>query len=284
MHNLKIGIVGHGYVGKAIDFGFTKNVDKKIIDPNNNTSTLDLKEFNPDVVFISVPTPMSKDGRIDSSIILTVLEEIKELNLHALIVIKSSVTPSELKKCKKMSKNLVYNPEFLTERNANLDFINPDALIIGGPEEESNLLKKYYLNHSNCSDCPIYITDIYTASIVKYTINVFLATKVLFMNEIYEIFNSSEAAASWEEFTNILASDSRIGNSHLRVPGIDGKFGFGGACFPKDIQAFFNFAEGEGVSPELIKKVIAANNKIRSQYSDLDAREIEQNISFKTED
>lgn len=280
MSNLKIGIVGHGYVGKAVDNGFSKNVIKKIIDPLLGTNIDELLIFDPDLIFICVPTPMSQDGNIDSSIIISVLNEITKMNLKSLIVIKSSVTPSELKKCQNKIKNLLYNPEFLTEQNANFDFLNPDMLIIGGPNKESEILKKYYELHSSCIECPIHLTDIYTASIVKYTLNTFLATKVLFMNEIHNIFINSDAMSDWDDFTKIIKDDSRIGSSHLQVPGSDGKFGFGGACFPKDIRAFTKYADSEGRAMNLLKEVIKLNNTIRSQYKDLDDREKEQNIKF----
>jgi UDPglucose 6-dehydrogenase len=125
------------------------------------------------------------------------------------------------------------------------------------------------------------MTDIYTASIVKYTLNTFLATKVLFMNEIYQAFSVTESTSSWEDFTKILKADSRMGNSHLEVPGPDGKLGFGGACFPKDISALISFAEEHGKSLDFLKSAKKVNNKIRSTYNELDQREKDQNVSFK---
>lgn len=281
MENLKIGIVGHGFVGKAVDFGFSVNTDKTIIDPVYNSNIKDLEEVDPDVIFICVPTPMLSTGAIDCSIIIDVIKEITERNINSILVIKSSITPSELKICSSLNPNLVYNPEFLTERNANNDFINPDILVIGGSKVSSDYVNKIYKDHSKCNDCPVYITDIYTASLVKYTLNTFLATKVIFMNEIYKIFQSTETSSSWEEFTDILKSDSRIGHSHLSVPGPDGRLGFGGACFPKDISALISFAEEEGKKLQLLESVKSINNKIRSSYSELDEREKEQNVSFK---
>ena len=280
MKNLKVGIVGHGFVGKAVDFGFSVNVDKIIIDPIYNTNIKDLEEVNPDVIFICVPTPMLESGAIDCSIILEVVKEISERNINSILVIKSSITPSELKICSSLNSNLVYNPEFLTERNANNDFINPDILVIGGSKASSDYVNKIYKDHSKCNDCPVYITDIYTASLVKYTLNTFLATKVIFMNEIYKIFQSTETSSSWEEFTDILKSDRRIGDSHLSVPGPDGRLGFGGACFPKDISALIKFGEGETELLGILKAVKIINDGIRSNYEDLDQREKDQNVSF----
>ena len=280
MKNLKLGIVGHGFVGKAVDFGFSVKVEKKIIDPKYNTSIDDLVDFKPDVIFVCVPTPMLSSGAIDCSIILDVVTKISSKNIQSVIVIKSSITPSRLKECKEINSNLVYNPEFLTERDANNDFINPDMLVIGGSKKNSEYISKIHSENSLCKDCPVFITDIYTASIVKYTLNTFLATKVLFMNEIYQTFNGTESTSSWEDFTKILKADSRMGNSHLEVPGPDGKLGFGGACFPKDISALISFAEEQGKSLEFLKSAKKVNNKIRSSYSELDQREKDQNVSF----
>jgi len=281
MKNLKVGIVGHGFVGKAVDLGFSVNVDKVIIDPIYNTNINDLEKLNPDVIFICVPTPMLDSGAIDCSIIINVVKEISKRNISSVLVIKSSIIPSELKICSELNSKLVYNPEFLTDRNANNDFINPDILVIGGSKENTNFIKNIYRNHSLCNECPVFITDINTASLVKYTLNAFLATKVTFMNEIYKIFMATGASSSWEDFTDILKSDSRMGSSHLSVPGPDGRLGFGGACFPKDLSALIKFAEDIGSQPELLRSVKKINNTIRSDYRDLDQREKDQNISFK---
>lgn len=280
MDNLKVGIVGHGFVGKAVDFGFSLNVDKKIIDPKYNSIIDELIEFDPDVIFICVPTPMSKSGAIDCSIIIDVIKQITNRKINSIIVIKSSITPAKLKECNKINSNLVYNPEFLTERNANYDFINPDMLVIGGSNKNAEYISKIYSENSSCKECPVFITDIYTASLVKYTLNTFLATKVLFMNEIYQAFIATNTSFTWKHFTDILKSDSRMGESHLEVPGPDGKFGFGGACFPKDISALISFVEEDGGSLDLIKSVKKINNKIRSNYKDLDQREKDQNVNF----
>ena len=103
MKNLKLGIVGHGFVGKAVDFGFSVKVNKKIIDPKYNTSIDDLVDFKPDVIFVCVPTPMLSSGAIDCSIILDVVKKISSKNIQSVIVIKSSITPSRLKECKEIN-------------------------------------------------------------------------------------------------------------------------------------------------------------------------------------
>ena len=84
--------------------------------------------------------------------------------------------------------------------------------------------------------------DSKSASLIKYTINSFLASKVIF-NQIKDVFNSSSIEIDWDYFIDCISNDTRIGNSHMMVPGPDGKNGFGGACFPKDLSALINYAE-----------------------------------------
>ena len=103
---LKLGIVGHGFVGKATDWGFNKRVSKFIVDPLLNTSVSDLEEFRPDIVFICVPTPMSDDGSQDSSIIERVIKELLEHCPKAIKVVKSTVLPSLLGELEKIDSKL----------------------------------------------------------------------------------------------------------------------------------------------------------------------------------
>ena len=118
------------------------------------------------------------------------------------------------------------------------------------------------------------------ASLLKYTVNSFLATKVLFFNEIHDLFERLDTNMSWEDFISVIQLDSRIGKSHMQVPGPDGRYGFGGACFPKDTNALYEFSKSHGSDLDLLNKAIEKNNSIRSSYQDLDAREKEQNVQF----
>ena len=133
--SLNIAIVGHGYVGKAVDYGFsTQNVNKFIVDPIYNTDTTELNEVRIDVAFVCVPTPMGADGSIDSSIVRQVVKELEVKSCP--IVIKSTITPAVVSELQSDNEYVIYNPEFLTEKNALDDFINPPMHVFGG-------LKKY---------------------------------------------------------------------------------------------------------------------------------------------
>ena len=277
---LKLGIVGHGFVGKATDWGFNRRVSKFIVDPLINSSISDLKEFEPEIVFICVPTPMSDDGSQDSSIIENVIKELVLYCPNAIKVVKSTVLPSLLDELQRLDSKLVYNPEFLREKHANLDFMNSEMIIFGGDRNISTQVADAYLRHSRCKTKEHIFTDLKTASFIKYSINTFLASKVIFFNELHSVYEKLEVKDSWESVVNTISKDSRIGDSHMNVPGHDGRRGFGGACFPKDSLALIKFAKSVGIDMKALISTVKINNKIRSEYSDLDSRESEQNVSF----
>ena len=277
---LKIGIVGHGFVGQATDWGFNKKTSKFIVDPKNGTNIDQLAEFDPELIFVCVPTPMGENGIQDSSIIEAVVQELSAKCQESIIVIKSTVLPSILEKIEKANPKIIYNPEFLREKHANEDFMNSEMIIFGGDKNIASQVSKFYLDHSRCKTKKHIFMDISSASLVKYTINTFLASKVVFFNEMHEVFNKLKSNDSWELFIKTLSLDKRIGESHMNVPGHDGKKGFGGACFPKDTAALLKYAEGIGVEFHVLRTVINKNNIIRGQYAELDDREKEQNVSF----
>jgi UDPglucose 6-dehydrogenase len=282
MSKLKIGIIGHGFVGKAVDAGFNRDVDKYVVDPLNGTSIKSMyAHFTPDIVFIAVPTPMGADGTIDSSIIEGVFAELVQQETQPIAVIKSTVTSAVISRLKQVYSRIIFNPEFLTERNAAWDFINADMLVIGGVDQvDMNFVKDVYDNHSECKPCPVHFVDLEAAAMIKYTINSFLATKVLFFNQLNDVFAKSSTAIEWDAFTSIVSTDKRIGTSHMAVPGPDGRRGYGGACFPKDTTALVRLARDYDVPFTALEETIRVNQAIRGQYTELDAREIAQNVSF----
>ena len=277
---LKLAIVGHGFVGKATDWGFNKKVEKFIVDPVLGTTVKDLKAFNPEIVFICVPTPMGDDGSQNSSIIEKVIFELSNECPNAIKVVKSTVLPGILEKLYKVDSRLIYNPEFLREKHANKDFINSDMIIFGGDRNIANIVSKAYLNNSRCRTKEHIFTDLKSASLIKYAINTFLASKVIFFNELHNLFQGLNVKDSWETVIDAISRDKRIGDSHMDVPGHDGREGFGGACFPKDSLALVKYADDKNQELQLLKKVIKINNKIRSQYDGLDSRESDQNVTF----
>lgn len=293
-NKFKVGIVGHGFVGKAVEFGFmTPMVDFFKVDPKYDTTIDDLIAWGPNIVFVCAPTPMKVNGRIDATI---VEDAVLKLIQHtgAGVILKSTVTPDVIgsigtslhhlspetneEKAKaptQYANRFVYNPEFLTENNANDQFVNPDFMILGGTPEGCQAVQNVYYNFSNINflhDRIFYMTLV-EAAFCKYAINTFLATKVTFFNNLYDEITAHGAA--YNVVMRAVSNDSRIGSSHTKVPGFDGKRGFGGACFPKDLSAFI--ANSDRLP--LLEKVMEINNNYRSEY-ELDDREKEQHVNY----
>ena len=277
-NTFNLAIIGHGFVGKAIDECFPKS-NKFIIDIDSKNQIKDLVDINPNIIFICLPTPMNDDGSINSKIIESVFIEIKKYGIDCINVLKSTVTPDVLQKLSQHTSRFVYNPEFLRENTAVDDLINSQINILAGNRNDCLEVQNIFINFSIKKNLNFKITDIETASIIKYTINAFLASKVLFFNQIKEIFDNQNFNGSWDDFLNLICLDTRIGESHINVPGPDGKKGFGGACFPKDIAALINYASNINVDLSILKEIQEKNNNIRSEYKKSN-REAEQNIKF----
>ena len=284
MKKVKIGIVGYGFVGKATSKGFSRNTTLFKVDPILGTDISHLKDFDPEYIFVCVPTPMLKDGSQDFESVIKVFKEIKINKISATVILKSTVTPTNIKIADNLIEDFIYNPEFLREKHAEKDFINANMIILGGCKENQKKVKNLYKNHSICKTSNFVYTDKITASLMKYSINSFLATKVIFFNQLKDLFQSSGADEDWDIFTNVLAMDKRIGDSHMKVPGHDDRLGFGGACFTKDTSALIKYSESLNRELTLLKKAVKINNRIRSKYDQVDQREKDQNVNYEFDD
>lgn len=264
-----VGIIGGGFVGSAVAFGFGSsnshdfNVRVYDIDPDRSSHTFEETISESDFIFLCLPTPSKPDMSIDLSYVEDVMEKISKIvdPFEQTIIIKSTVIPGT---CRRLSKkyglNIVSNPEFLTERRAKWDFINAAQVVIGSDEKDAatkvqNLYKKRF------SSMKYLVTDSTTSEFVKYMLNCFFSAKLSFMNEMYQIANSF--GVNWEDAVVGLVSDSRIGDSHVSVPGPDGKLGYGGHCFPKDINAMIKFAERLGVDTKVLSAAWQKNLEVR---------------------
>ena len=272
---MKIGIVGNGFVGSSVAFGFSPqtgcDAEVKIYDKDESKSTHTLYDTinDSDYIFLSVPTPSNQDGSISLDIIDKVFEDIDNAldykkDNQPVILLRSTVTPGTTKKiqCKYPKMGIVFNPEFLTERSAKFDFINQSRFIVGGSWGDTQRVKHLYQWRFGKS-IPVITTNYETAELIKYMNNCFFATKVSFLNEMYQI--AEKCGANWEEAVEGFVRDGRVGHSHMNVPGPDGKLGFGGSCFPKDIQAMMNFADTLGVETNVLKGVWEKNLEVRPE-------------------
>tara|TARA_A100001015_G_scaffold180852_1_gene201286 strand:+ start:2790 stop:3674 length:885 start_codon:yes stop_codon:yes gene_type:complete len=263
---MNIGIIGQGFVGSAIREGLKSFYTIKAydLDPQRcwnmeDPSSVDEIICHSDIIFVCVPTPMRKNGSCDTRILEEALNSayasLKKLNpdpVHSdflnsqkskkTFVIKSTVPPGTTEKlsAKFPRINLCFSPEFLTEANSFSDFKNQTRIIIGGAGAKvvKQMFRKPFPN------IPIIVTKSETAEMVKYFTNCFLASKVTFANQMYDICQL--ANVDYDKVCEYALYDARIGKSHLAVPGPDGDRGFGGHCFPKDLSAMIHFGDEAG--------------------------------------
>ena len=266
---MKIGIIGNGFVGSAIVHGFILHVNDILIYdtfPEKSTHSFQDVIEKSDFIFVCVPTPMycADGGEIDLSIMDAVMERINDRVVRddQIIIIKSTVVPGTVERYSKMYPNLkiVFNPEFLTERKARLDFINTARIVIGGDKEDTDKVEKLY--RVRFPHTKVVKTSLAAAQLIKYMANCFFAVKVSFMNEMKQVADACDA--DWHDVIDGFVSDGRVGNSHLDVPGHDGQLGFGGKCFPKDINAMIYKCEKVGVDPLVLKAAWAKNVEVRT--------------------
>ena len=176
--------------------------------------------------------------------------------LPACIIIKSTISLEGWRKdIQPQGKEVTFSPEFLTAANANEDFKNPPFQVFGGKWKDCEVVEKAYLRHSSVKIVPTFKVDLTTASLLKYSINSWLATKVMFFNELKTLHELGTSMVSWEQFTDMLSRDERIGKTHMQVPGPDGKAGFGGHCFPKDTEALLNYANKKNIKMSVLRKL-----------------------------
>ena len=257
-----IGIIGLGYVGQALydAYSFT-HAEIKIFDSDptklaNNTYT---EMMRCDAVFVCVPSPMNSDGSCDSSILESVLENLKDC--HGVIISKVTATPEIYQRLSDRYPNLVHVPEFLTASNAYRDYVSSTFTIIGGKipafiREAERIIK---IGHNHLTE--IHYCTIKEAALAKYIINSFLATKVIFMNEIKLLADA--ANVNYSIVSRMISADYRIGPTHLRVPGPDGHMGYGGGCFPKDVEALLKYAESLDINLNVVDAAAKKNTILR---------------------
>lgn len=275
---MKIGLIGTGVVGTAFYENMKPVHDIVRYDKNKDSDVKTIKELvsyltpqNP--IFVSVPTPMSKDGTCDIGIVDSVCYEINEAmnekygtecnhtDYKQIVVIRSTVVPETTENLNKKYKNLcvVFNPEFLTESNAINDFKHQNRIIIGGDINATKIVASVYrvvFPYVKAFECSSRV-----AELTKYITNCFLATKVAFANEIYQVCEALNV--DYNEVVSLATLDHRLGKSHWKVPGNDQLFGFGGKCLPKDLSAIIEFCQEKGINVDVMKTIFDKNLKIR---------------------
>lgn len=288
-----ITIIGQGFVGGALregmihafdiltfdikegHFSYIRGIKHKnsLVSSDENYDYLIEQSEGP--IFVCVPTPMNPDGSCNTNIVESVVSEIdkasKKLNKNTIVVIKSTVIPGTCEKLGEKYNNcyVCFNPEFLTERNAVEDFKNQDRIIIGGPREGTDVLKQVY--ERAYPNVPVTKTSSKIAEMVKYVTNCFLAVKVSFANEIYQLCEKLDI--DYDKTVEYFTKDKRLGTSHWAVPGPmpadDGSGrllpGYSGSCFVKDINALIAMSYDLGIDPKVMKGSWEKNLEVRPE-------------------
>jgi UDPglucose 6-dehydrogenase len=318
---MKISVIGTGYVGlvtgtcfaqmgnsvTCVDIDAKKIEDLKngiipIYEPgleemvlNNYKSktlgfTTDVAEAvaGTDIVFIAVGTPMGEDGSADLQYVLAVAKSIGEHMQHYMVVVDKSTVPvgtadkvkatiqSELdRRGIDLDFDVVSNPEFLKEGAAIEDFMKPDRVVVGADSERAmTAMHELYAPFMMTRDRLIGM-DIKSAEMTKYAANAMLATKISFMNEMANI--CERVGADVNKVRNGIGSDSRIGYSFI-YPGC----GYGGSCFPKDVQALAKTAKDFGYTPRILDAVEAVNYDQKSVISNKVLKRFGEELSGRT--
>tara|TARA_R110001632_G_C11341766_1_gene417488 strand:- start:1606 stop:2433 length:828 start_codon:yes stop_codon:yes gene_type:complete len=262
MNKKTVGIIGNGFVGESQAFAFSPTADIKIydIDPLRSTHTLE-ETLNQEFIFVCIPTPMTMDGSQDLSYIENFFESITP-NENNIFVIKSTILPGTTQELiSKYNYQIIFSPEFLTERTAKLDMLTQARIIFGGDrmltKRVEELFNDRFMNRN------IIHTDSTTAEYIKYMNNTFFATKVSILNEFHRL--GKKIGVNWGDALNGFASDGRVGDSHIHVPGPDGRLGYGGTCFPKDVNALISFAKNHGLNMNSIEGGWKTNLEVRPE-------------------
>jgi UDPglucose 6-dehydrogenase len=312
---MKIGVIGSGYVGLVAAACFAEMGNDVIcVDVDENkisklkdgvipiyepglevlvkenykreslkfTTEINVSLNTADVVFIAVGTPMGNDGSADLKYVLQVAQSIGEnMNHHLVVVDKSTVPIGTADKVKEtiqlaldkrnsdLTFDVVSNPEFLKEGAAIKDFMHPDRVIVGADNAGAMEVMKSLYSPFTVSNDRFIGMDIRSAEMTKYAANAMLATKISFINEIANI--CEHVGADVNQVRTGIGSDKRIGYQFI-YPGC----GYGGSCFPKDVQALINIANDHGYNPSLISSVVRVNkaqkevlfSKLTSQFGD----------------
>ena len=272
---MKIGIIGNGFVGSAtallecIDISIIMyDINPNLCNPPNTT----LKDIcNCDLIFISVPTPMNKNGSCHTNILESVVHNISQIkSTNELLLVNRCTVPVNTSN----DLNCYYMPEFLTEKNFKNDFINNPEWIFGlknastdtfFKEKITELINLAYKNKCINSN-KIHFVDNNEAEMIKLFRNTFLSTKISFCNEIYHFCQSQNI--SYENVRKLATNDPRIGSSHTNVPGHDGFFGYGGTCFPKDTNSLYFQMKEKKLDSYIIKATVERNEIVDRPQQD----------------
>jgi len=247
---MTIAVIGCGFVGSAVaDFLEKHLVAVHRVDPQYYSTTIQEVRESCEAFVVCVPTPSKSNGSCDDTVIASVIDE---LDTEKPILLKSTVTPDLLQN---YPNNLTYNPEFLRAAYAQQDFENQELFILGGNNQtHMDFWQQLFERHLKCR---FIRTNRTTASMIKYTHNAWLATKVAFFHEVFE---NAPADMNYSMLTSTLAQMPNIGPSHMIVPNDQGHLGYSGHCFPKDVKALTSM-----IDHSILEQVITTNQRLNKR-------------------
>ncbi len=257
---MKIGLIGNGFVGNAIAASY----DHKVLfyDPFKAGSVDSISDLCVcHAIFVCVPTPQLANGECDTSIVRETLQALVDCEYRGVVIAKSTA-PFEIYEEFAKRLELAFVPEFLRADTAVEDYQNSEYAIIGSATWCTYSSTVEVLHNSNLYKLSSFRRlSIREACLVKYFANSFLATKVSMMNEFYQLCKRLDV--NWDRTIESLSLDPRIGSDHTQVPGPDGKFGWGGHCFPKDTAALLSMARRHEVDLSVLRAAVTSNAKVR---------------------
>ena len=261
-----IGVIGNGIVGKAIAFTYENYCDDLFVwdmDPTRNLCNFK-DVLGCQFIFVCVPTPGLSSGNLDTVCVDNVLEKLRKSS--STVIIKSTLPVGYTKAAYKKYKipNLYHSPEFLDSRTANFDAGHPRFTLVGAVNDTQSL---NIIDNFITTRFPHPMFTYYMLSdeseFVKLMINSFFATKVAFFNEMRDL--SDKLGLNYNHMSKVMRTDDRVGDEHTRVPGPDGKFGFGGSCLPKDLAAIVALNYSSGKYPAVAEAAMVRNKLDREK-------------------
>lgn len=258
---MRIAIIGMGVVGKAQERWLGEHVHVTY-DPKTDDEYPFAEIGSCDFAVVCVPTPMMPNGHAD---LISVYTALAAMPPGLPVLLRSTVPPGTTDDLNEVTANpIVFCPEFIQENPERAVWTDPQDvpfLFLGGPKDVVTMLAAML---SQVYKGRIYATEAKVAELVKYTANIFLATKVTFANEMSRV--CATFGVGWEDVEALWRADPRTGFTHTSVlPGEDGRFGFGGACFTKDLAALIAEAEWGEYDPLFLKAVRDSNRRFRSE-------------------
>ena len=281
-----VNVLGYGFVGGAMGhlckennvkfcvYDIVKKDESSALQTFSSLSDIirfSEKRNETNIYFICVPTPSNSEGQCDTSIVENVITNLNSLvTKKSIIIIKSTVQPGTTRKFTNKTNTLldiVFCPEFLTEKNFKSDMYNADFVLLGFNNLEneelltttSNVMRLLYKHKS----VDVYHRSYEECEIFKYTINVYLSVKVWYFNEIYEL--CGKFGIDYSQFRqDLLPLEPRIGMSHTVVPGDHGR-GFSGSCLPKETRGM-KFLQGSlGIPNKVLDEILKRNSQLRNE-------------------